>query len=132
MEANWQKRQGQLLVVGKPKKAVSLAASESDIQKAILKVLSMHTKVAWSARFNTGAMKTGTVGNERYVRFGFPGCPDILGQLKDGRVLAIEVKKPGGRVSPGQLSFITKVCANHGVGAVVYSVTDVENLLREA
>ena len=28
----------------------------------------------------------------RFVRFGFKGCPDVLGQLRDGRLLGVAVK----------------------------------------
>ena len=31
----------------------------------------------------------------RFVRFGFRGCPNVLGQLKDGRLLGVEVKGIG-------------------------------------
>ena len=39
---------------------------------------------------NSGAAK---VGN-RFIRFGFVGCPDVIGQLKDGRFIGVEVKAP--------------------------------------
>ena len=33
-----------------------------------------------------------------FVRFGFKGCPDVLGQLKDGRLLGVEVKTKTGKL----------------------------------
>ena len=34
---------------------------------------------------NSGAAK---VGN-RFIRFGITGCPDVLGQMRDGRLLGV-------------------------------------------
>ena len=46
-----------------------------------LKALSTHAAVAWCERMNSGAARMGG----RFVRFGFKGCPDVLGPLKDDR-----------------------------------------------
>lgn len=55
----------------------------------------------------------------------FPrGISDILGCYQ-GRLLAIEVKKPGGRVSPDQMRFIERVNQEGGIGFMAYSVDDV-------
>lgn len=61
----------------------------------VLQALRANPLVAWCERQNTGAAK---VGN-RFIRFGWPGCPDVLGQLKDGRLLGVEVKSASGRAS---------------------------------
>lgn len=58
----------------------------------VLKALRAHPAVAWAERMNSGAAK---VGN-RFIRFGWPGCPDVLGQLMDGRLLGVEVKAKAG------------------------------------
>ena len=48
----------------------------------------------------------------------FPkGIADILG-IYQGRFLAIEVKKPGGRVSPEQVKFLQRVNDEGGIGFV--------------
>ncbi len=39
----------------------------------VLKALRTHPAVAWAERMNTGAAK---IGN-RFIRFGWPGCPDV-------------------------------------------------------
>lgn len=52
------------------------------------------------------------------------GISDILGVYK-GRMLAIEVKRPGGRVSPEQIKFIKQVNEEGGIGFVAYSVDEV-------
>lgn len=60
----------------------------------VLRVLRSHPNVAWVHRMNSGAAK---IGN-RFVRFGFPGCPDVLGMLRNGTALAVEVKSRSGRL----------------------------------
>lgn len=98
---------------------------ESAIQHAVLQVLKYHPKVAWVHRMNVGAVKVG----ERFVRFGLPGMCDITGQLKDGRRLEIEVKRPKGVVSDVQTAFIEMVNACGGLAFVARSVEDVEERL---
>jgi hypothetical protein len=87
----------------------------------VLQALRAHPAVAWVERMNTGAAKLG----RRFVRFGFPGCPDVLGQLHDGRLLAVEVKGPRGRLRPEQKVVLTRVAAAGGVAFVARSLRDV-------
>lgn len=70
----------------------------------VLLALRNHPAVAWCERQNSGAAK---VGN-RFIRFGWQGCSDILGQMKDGRFLAVECKAPKGRVSTEQSLFLKR------------------------
>lgn len=88
-------------------------------------LLQYHPRVAWSHRMNTGATKF----QERVVRFGFPGCPDILGQLKDGRLLAIECKSERGRATLEQRGFLDLVRRHGGVAGIVRSIDDAQGLL---
>ena len=87
----------------------------------VLKALSVHPGVAWAHRCNSGAAR---VGN-RFIRFGWPGCPDVLGQLKDGRLLGVEVKAPKGRPSTEQTLFLAQINAAGGVGFIARSLVDV-------
>lgn len=87
----------------------------------VLKALRAHPAVAWVERMNTGAARLG----RRFVRFGFPGCPDVLGQLHDGRLLAVEVKGPRGRLRPEQKVVLTRVADAGGVAFVARSLRDV-------
>ena len=81
--------------------------TEAQIQDAILKALRIHPAVVWISRMNTGAGRLRRRdGTEQWIRFGFPGCSDILGQLRNGKLLAVEVKRPGGRVSAEQKAFL--------------------------
>ena len=94
--------------------------SEADILHAILDYLALRGITAW--RVNSGATKIG----DRYIRFGKKGMADILGILKpNGRLLAIEVKRPGGRATPEQLAFLKQVNDAGGLGFVACSVEKV-------
>ena len=60
-----------------------LNRKEAAALREVLQALRVHPAVAWCERMNSGAMCIGG----RFVRFGWPGCPDVLGQLKDGRLM---------------------------------------------
>jgi hypothetical protein len=94
---------------------------EQGVLNAVLKVLRIHPKVAWAARMNSGAYK---MPDGRYVRFGFPGCPDVLGQMRDGRIVMIEVKAAKGRTTDEQDAVLETVRANNGVCGVARSIED--------
>ena len=40
-----------------------------------------------------------------------PGCPDVLGQLKDNRLLGVEVKSRTGKRHPEQSIFLERINA---------------------
>ena len=90
----------------------------------VLQALRAHAAVAWCERMNSGAVRMGA----RFVRFGWPGCPDVLGQLKDGRLLGVEVKGPTGKLRPAQTVFLDRVRA---AGGVAFMARDLRDVLRE-
>ena len=92
----------------------------------VLLALRNHPAVAWCERQNSGAAK---VGN-RFIRFGWQGCSDILGQMKDGRFLAVECKAPKGRVSTEQSLFLARVSESGGLGFVAHNCNDVFHALK--
>ncbi len=94
---------------------------ERDVLPVVLLALRMHPKVAWAERLNTGA----AVYGERYVRFGWPGMLEITGQLKDGRRLDVEAKRPGKWATPDQSATIEMVVRHGGVAFVAHGVDDV-------
>lgn len=94
----------------------------------VLKALRTHPAVAWCERMNTGAAK---IGN-RFIRFGWPGCPDLLGQMRDGRLLGVEVKAQAGRLRPEQALFLERIRCAGGVGFVARDLRDVLRALGEA
>lgn len=87
----------------------------------VLKTLRGHPLVAWVERQNSGAFRDG----KRFVRFGWTGCSDVLGQLRDGRFLAVEVKVPGGKASDAQRLFLDRVRAAGGAAFIATSAADV-------
>lgn len=65
-----------------------------------------------------------------HIKYGVcnPGGSDLIGIYK-GRFLALEVKKPGGRVTTEQAQFIEYVNRAGGIAGIVYSPDDVKKLL---
>lgn len=90
----------------------------------VLKALRAHPMVAWCERMNSGAARMGG----RFVRFGWTGCPDVLGQLKDGRLLGVEVKAAKGRLRPEQSLFLGRI---RDAGGVAFMARDCRDVLRE-
>ena len=105
-----------------PKEADVLAAV-----KQALTLLEIKGRVIWWARMNTGSgrLLRGKDNVSQFIQFGFKGCPDILGQLHDGRVLAIEVKRPSGDLKPEQADFLEKASRAGAYAFVARSVDDV-------
>lgn len=104
---------------------------EALVLNAVLRYLKLERRVAWAARMNSGAAKVPAAGGkERFLRFGFKGCPDVLGQLTDGRFLAIECKRPGGRRRPEQVAFVDLARAHGAVALFAESVEDVINAIN--
>ncbi len=97
---------------------------ESAALVEVLKALKAHPAVVWCERMNTGSAKVGG----RFIRFGWPGCPDVLGQLKDGRLLGVEVKGPHGKLRPEQAIFIDRI---RGAGGVAFMARDCRDVHRE-
>jgi len=119
-----------------------LKVSEAQVLKTCIDYLKLHSKVAWAERMNTGAMKdtyTNSSGEKktRFIRFSFKGCSDIIGQLTDGRWLAVECKRPEydskgnkeacvTRLSDTQKAFLDLVERNGGLAFVTDAVDDLE------
>jgi len=90
----------------------------------VLNALKGHPAVVWCERMNSGATRIGT----RWVKFGFVGCPDVLGQLRDGRLLGVEVKSPTGKPRPEQTIFLARI---RGAGGVAFVARDLRDVRRE-
>lgn len=103
---------------------------EHTVQDAVLRYLALDRRVAWARRINTGAHTAESVNAagrtvRRFVRYGFPGCADILGQMSDGRFLAVEVKAARGQLTEAQRDFLREVSAAGGVAILARSIEDV-------
>jgi hypothetical protein len=93
---------------------------ETQVKNAVMELLEKHPRVAWIERMNVGtSFKKGF-----FVRFGFKGCADAIGQMKDGRFLAVEFKAGKEQPTPEQHRFLVKVRENGGVAFVARSVDD--------
>ena len=90
----------------------------------VLKALNAHPAVAWCERMNSGAARVGG----RFIRFGFTGCPDVLGQLRDGRLLGVEVKAPKGKLRPEQVVMLERIA---GAGGVSFVARDCRDVIQE-
>lgn len=58
------------------------------------------------------------------------GSSDLVGITADGRFLAVEVKKRGGKTSEAQINFINMVRAMGGVAGICTSVDEFVALLH--
>jgi hypothetical protein len=87
----------------------------------VLKALKAHPAVSWCERMNSGAARVGG----RFIRFGFTGCPDVLGMLTDGRLLGVEVKAAKGKLRPEQAVMLERIRAGGGVSFVARDCRDV-------
>jgi hypothetical protein len=105
--------------------------TEAQILKAVMALLKRHPKVAQCWRQNSGTFQErNRDGSVRYIRANTAkGMSDIMGVLKDGRTLAIEVKSATGRMRPGQEEFLSTIRQAGGVAGVCRSVEDAVALL---
>jgi len=104
--------------------------TEKQIQKTILDFLHYHPNIAWVERMNVGAHVVIDRNGRRFIRYAFKGCSDVIGQLKNGKLLAVEVKSQKGKLTIYQSEFLKKVNDNGGVALVVRSVDELENHLN--
>jgi len=114
-----------------PSPAEQRQPSEAEILRAIIQLLHRHPLVAKVWRQNSGTFQErNRDGTVRYVRANTAkGMSDIMGILRDGRTLAIEVKSRTGRMRPGQEEFLATIRQAGGVAGVCRSVEDAVALL---
>ena len=94
---------------------------EAAALREVAQALRVHPLVAWVERQNTGVARVGG----RFIKFGWPGCSDLVGMMRDGRFMAVEVKTPKGRLRPEQVVFLDRVRAGGGVAFVARDLRDV-------
>lgn len=105
------------------------APCENDVVRSCLDYLQLRGVMAWRAN-NHG---TYDQASKRFRSFrGRKGVADILGVLPPGgRLLAVECKAPGGKLSADQSAFLADVQARGGLPVVARSVKDLENALED-
>lgn len=92
--------------------------TESEITASIRGVLKMVNVFHWKAW-------QGPMSQPKGVSDIIGILPRGIAESTGGRFLAIEVKRPGGKVSPHQAQFIDRVNRMGGLGFVAYSAQDV-------
>jgi hypothetical protein len=100
---------------------------ENRIKAEVLKYLKLWQIKAWSNPSGAVRIRPG-----KFMSFGLKGSSDILGVLPGGKILAIECKAKGGRMSPEQRQFLAEIRNLGGMAIVAKSWTDIDQALREA
>ncbi|MCX7698803.1 MAG: VRR-NUC domain-containing protein [Candidatus Goldbacteria bacterium] len=100
---------------------------EKDIQRDILSFLRLNKIFCWKNN-NVGIYKKETGS---YIPSQIQGISDIIGILPDGRFLAIEIKREGGKLTDKQIEFLNNIKKNNGLTIIAYSVKDVVEKLQE-
>lgn len=112
----------------RPGSAKRPALLEREIQSVILAALKLHPKVARIERINVMAGRLmGKDGSaSRFMRSCAKGRVDLDGFSVDGKVIAIEVKRPHTRknVSAEQMDYLGSVRAAGGLAGVATSVEE--------
>ena len=102
---------------------------ETDIVRACLEYLAARKIMAW--RSNSGAVKATYGGKTRFVRFNSAkGMSDICAILPGGRFCAIEVKRPGGKMTEDQERFQDDVERSGGYAIMVTSVDELMGFIE--
>ena len=100
--------------------------TEAGVQRAVLEHLQYHPLVAFAMRINAGAIKT---EKGALVRMAPAGTSDIIGMLRDGRFLAVEIKAGKNKPTQLQQEFMDQVNEDGGLAFCAWAVDDVEKML---
>jgi hypothetical protein len=110
----------------RPFRLTHVEPGETARRNSIEQFCNYHPKVAWIHRFNVGAgkfiRKDGT--QSQWIEFGFAGLSDLLGQMRDGRMIVIETKARIGHLSADQIAFLVNVQRHGGVAGVARTIED--------
>ena len=80
-------------------------------------------------RNNTGVGRS--LSGDRVIRFGLVGSADLLGILRGGRFLAVEVKTAKGRQSEAQRNFQSMIESMGGIYVLARDVQTVVDVIDE-
>lgn len=98
------------------------APREAEVQRAV--VAFFESRGCLVVRVNGGLLPRADGGRMRCSSATEGTCSDLLVLTPGGVLIACEVKRPGGKPTPGQTAFLEAVRARGGVGVVVRSVED--------
>lgn len=104
---------------------------ERDVLKAVWKYLAHHPRVAWVTRLNSGTVMA-DFGKDGVhpLRMNYKrGISDLIGQMRSGAFLAVEVKREGAALMPHQRDFLNEVLRYGGIAFVARNVEDAEREL---
>jgi hypothetical protein len=103
--------------------------TEHQIQSQIMEWLPYYGVYCW--RNNSGMVSVGEGKYKRMIKMGQAGLPDIIGVHKPtGRLIAIEVKRPGKKPTDLQAVTIQKLKDYNALAFVATSIEDVKNELK--
>jgi hypothetical protein len=101
--------------------------SEQDTTRATIEAVNA-SDVAIVWRNQSGSVRV----RRGYMHLAPKGSPDIVGILRDGRFVGLEMKKPGEKPSSVQEEWRLRFLASGGVAACAYSVEEALCVLRGA
>lgn len=102
--------------------------TEAELQAEILLAVGLRPDCRiW--RNNTGVGRS--LSGQRVIRFGLVGSADLLGILRGGRFLAVEVKTKRGRQSKAQRNFQRMIESMGGVYVLARDVQTVVDVIDE-
>lgn len=104
-----------------------MSAPENALQRQILNALHALPDAEF-LRVNSGKVKV----RGGWMQLAPNGTSDILGIVRGGRFVALEVKLPGEKPNPDQVAFGARVAKLGGYFAVVTSVEDAVSAVRAA
>lgn len=93
--------------------------TEGQIQKQAIELLKLSGYLVF--RLNSGRARNN-------IRLCPPGTPDLLA-VKKGRVLWIEMKKPGGTLNPDQVDMIADLIEHGQEVAVVSGIPELQEMI---
>lgn len=101
--------------------------AEKDIQRQILEYLQL--RQLWHWRNNTGAVAVGPRHRQRFIRFGSPGMPDITVRSPGGKVIWIEVKSAGKKLTTDQEAWRHNAIYHGDIFILAYTLDDVRKVI---
>lgn len=141
-----------------PRIASALPTAESAVLAACKHLLSVHRGVAWWMRCSVGrgyvirprfgagkkpyqqlkcqldaCVAAGLLQRTQitWLEWGDEGSSDLLGMLRGGRLLAVECKKPGGKLTSQQAAFASLINDSGGLAVCVNDVSCLDDALRK-
>jgi hypothetical protein len=101
--------------------------SEQDLVRTIIDATNA-TGLAFVWRCQSGRVRV----RRGWMHLSPAGTPDVIGWLRDGRFLGIEVKRPGEKPTEIQEECRRRIIAAGGVAAIVRAVAEAVAVVRRA